>query len=82
LEFTGLPEKAVQVYGIAGADKAAAVQVRAGAGNGDEGTAYTQTRADDRALQQRISSLREKIEKSGYIIATVRGEGYRFERKP
>jgi len=37
---------------------------------------------DDRALQQRISSLREKIEESGYIIATVRGEGYRFERKP
>ena len=37
---------------------------------------------DDRALQQRISSLREKIEESGYVIATVRGEGYRFERKP
>jgi len=37
---------------------------------------------DDRALQQRISSLREKIEESGYVIATVRGEGYRFEQKP
>ena len=33
---------------------------------------------DDRALQQRISSLREKIEESGYVIAAVRGEGYRF----
>jgi len=37
---------------------------------------------DDRALQQRISSLREKTEESGYVIATVRGEGYRFEQKP
>ena len=37
---------------------------------------------DDRALQQRISNLREKIAESGYVIATVRGAGYRFERKP
>jgi len=33
------------------------------------------------ALKQQVSNLREKIAESGYVIAAVRGEGYRFERK-
>ena len=36
---------------------------------------------DVRAVQQRISTLREKIEGCGYIISSVRTEGYRFERE-
>ena len=37
---------------------------------------------DVRAVQQRISTLREKIEGSGYVISSIRTEGYRFEREP
>jgi len=33
-----------------------------------------------RALRQQVHSLREKIGGSGYIIETVRGAGYRFEK--
>jgi DNA-binding response OmpR family regulator len=36
--------------------------------------------SDVRALQQRISNLRDKIEDSGYAISTVRNAGYRFEK--
>jgi len=37
--------------------------------------------AEERAIRQQISNLREKIEESGYSIANVRGAGYRFERE-
>jgi len=36
---------------------------------------------DVRALQKRVSNLREKIKGSGYAISTVRNTGYRFEKK-
>jgi DNA-binding response OmpR family regulator len=33
-----------------------------------------------RAVRQRISNLRDKIDGCGYVIVTVRKDGYRFER--
>jgi DNA-binding response OmpR family regulator len=36
---------------------------------------------DARALQKRISDLREKIKGSGYVISNIRGGGYRLERE-
>jgi len=34
---------------------------------------------NDKALRTAVSEVRKKLEGSGYMIATIRGQGYRFE---